>query len=119
MLQAAAVLRTFEAEREFLVVTTRAKKPEKTSPVFMETLKDIQEAMGQVQNVRESNAASPLAEHLGMVSESIAMVGWVTMDTDPKEFATECFNSAYFRGNRVMVAYKQKCVFSLCTERGV
>ena len=105
------MLKTFAAERKFLIVTTKAKKPDISSPVYMQSLTELQAAIGQVNEIRESSRASPHFDHLSMVSEGIPMVGWVTVDRKPKDFVTEMLNSAQFYGNRVIKTFKEKCVF--------
>ncbi|KAL2049618.1 hypothetical protein ABVK25_010078 [Lepraria finkii] len=106
--QSSAVLRAFAAERKFLIVTTKAKKPDIQSPVYMEILKELQSMMGAVNDVREANRASPLFTHLTTVSEGIAMLGWITVDPKPADFVTECLSSAQFYGNRIIKEYKEK-----------
>jgi adenylyl cyclase-associated protein len=102
------VQRTFAAERKFLIVTTKAKKPDISSPVYMQCLTEMQEAIGHVNELRESNRSSPFFPHLSMVSEGIPMVAWVTVDRKPQDSVTEMLNSAQFYGNRVIKEYKEK-----------
>ena len=107
-MQASAVQKAFDAERRFLLVTTRAKKPDIQSPVYMETLKELQETIGAVDGFRVANRGSPLSNHLTTVSEGIPMLGWVTIDAKPEEHVTEMFNAAEFYGNRVRKEYREK-----------
>ncbi|KAL8807721.1 MAG: hypothetical protein Q9182_000532 [Xanthomendoza sp. 2 TL-2023] len=106
--QSAAVLRAFAAERKFLIVTTKAKKPDIQSPVYMEVLKDLQATMGVVNDIREANRASPLFKHLSTVSEGIAVLIWVANETKPAETITEMLRGAEYWGNRVIQEYKEK-----------
>ncbi|MCJ1232148.1 hypothetical protein MMC14_000097 [Varicellaria rhodocarpa] len=106
--QAASVLRAFASERKFLIITTRAKKPEIQSPSYMEILKDLQSTMGAVSDIREANRASPLFNHLSTVSEGIAMLGWITYDSKPFDYVTETLSSAQYHGNRVLREFKDK-----------
>ncbi|KAL8827990.1 MAG: hypothetical protein Q9170_006786 [Blastenia crenularia] len=106
--QSAAVLRAFAAERKFLIVTTKAKKPDIQSPVYMEVLKDLQSTMGVVNDIREANRASPLFGHLTTVSEGINVLTWVAIETKPVDTITEMLSSAQFWGNRVIKEYKEK-----------
>ncbi|KAI4133596.1 MAG: hypothetical protein LQ338_000108 [Usnochroma carphineum] len=106
--QSAAVLRAFAAERKFLIVTTKAKKPDIQSPVYMEILKDLQSTMGVVNDIREANRASPLFKHLTTVSEGINVLTWVAYETKPVDIITEMLSSAQFWGNRVIQDYKEK-----------
>lgn len=74
----------------------------------METLKELQETIGQVNDIRVANRASPLFFHLSAVSEGIPMVGWVTMERKPTDYVTETLNSAKFYGNKVHKEFKEK-----------
>lgn len=106
--QSAAVLRAFAAERKFLIVTTKAKKPDIQSTVYMEVLKDLQSTMGVVNDIREANRASPLFKHLTTVSEGINLLGWVANENRPVDTITEMLSSAQFWGNKVIQEYKEK-----------
>ncbi|KAI9763138.1 MAG: hypothetical protein M1840_000903 [Geoglossum simile] len=105
---AQAVSRAFSAQRKFLVITTKAKKPAIASPVYMETLTDLQKQMGTVNDIREANRASPLFNHLSAVSEGITALVWVTNELKPAAYITEILGSAQFFGNRVLKEYKEK-----------
>ena len=106
--QSAAVLRAFAAERKFLIVTTKARKPDIQSPVYMEILKDLQATMGAVNDIREANRGSPLFIHLTTVSEGIAVLAWITIDPKPADYVAEILGSAQYHGNRVIKEYKEK-----------
>lgn len=102
------MLRAFAAERKFLIITTKAKKPDIQSPVYMEILKELQTMMGAVGDIREANRGSVLFNHLTTVSEGIAMLGWITIEPKPADFVNETLASAQFYGNRVLKEYKDK-----------
>ncbi|KAL8631388.1 hypothetical protein Q9189_002898 [Teloschistes chrysophthalmus] len=106
--QSASVLRAFAAERKFLIVTTKAKKPDIQSPVYMEVLKELHTTMGVVSDIREANRTSPLFNHLSVVSEGISVLFWVANETKPVETITEMLSSAQYWGNRVVQQYKEK-----------
>lgn len=106
--QSAAVLRAFAAERKFLIVTTKAKKPDIQSPVYMEVLKELHTTMGVVSDIREANRTSPLFQHLSIVSEGISVLFWVANETKPVDTITEMLISAQYWGNRVVQQYKEK-----------
>ena len=106
--QSAAVLRAFAAERKFLIVTTRAKKPDIQSPAYMEVLKELQSTMGVVNDIREANRASPLFTNLTTVSEGINVLGWFANESKPTDTINEMLSSAQFYGNRVIKEYKEK-----------
>lgn len=102
------MLRSFAAEREFLIITTKAKKPDIQSPIYMEILKELQSMMGSVNDIREANRASPLFPHLTTVSEGIAVLGWITVEPKPAEFVGEVLSGAQFYGNRIITLNKEK-----------
>ena len=106
--QSASVLRAFAAERKFLIVTTKAKKPDIQSPIYMEILKELQSTIGTVNDIRVANRASLFFNHLTMVSEGIAMLGWITIEPKPLDYVTDMLGSAQFYGNRVIKEYKDK-----------
>ncbi|KAF3937310.1 hypothetical protein ABW19_dt0202195 [Dactylella cylindrospora] len=106
--QAKFVKACFNAQRLFLLVSTKAKKPDISSKAFLDLIKDMQSQMGAVNELRESNRASPLYNHLSMVSEAVPALAWVTLDTKPAEFVAEMSNAGQFYGNRVIKEYKEK-----------
>ncbi|KAI4216117.1 MAG: hypothetical protein LQ351_001616 [Letrouitia transgressa] len=106
--QSAALLRAFAAERKFLIITTKAKKPDIQSPTYMEVLKDLQSTMGAVNDIREANRASPLFTHLTTVSEGVNVLGWFANESKPTESISDALRSAEFYGNRVIKEYKDK-----------
>ncbi|KAI9777196.1 MAG: hypothetical protein M1839_009039 [Geoglossum umbratile] len=106
--QAQGVSRAFTAQRKFLVITTKAKKPDISSPVYIEILTDLQKQMGIVNDIREANRGSPLFNHLSAVSEGITALAWVTYEPKPANYLTEILGGAQFFGNRVLKEYKEK-----------
>ena len=108
--KSAAVLRSFAAQRKFLIVTTKAKKPDIQSPGYMEILKELQSMMGAVSDIREANRTSPFSNHLTTVSEGIAVLGWITIDPKPAAYIGDMMGSAQYYGNRVIKEYKEKSV---------
>ena len=107
------MLQAFDAERKFLMVTTRAKKPDIQSPGYMEILKELQSTMGAVNDIREANRSSPFFNHLTAVSEGIAVLGWITIDPKPADYITTMLASAQYSGDRVIREYKEKLVIAL------
>ena len=108
--QSSAVLRAFAAERKFLIITTKARKPDISSPIYMEILKELQSMMGAVRDLPEVNRGSALTNHLTTVSEGIGILGWITIDPKPADYVTDIFSSAQYYGNRVLREYKDKSV---------
>lgn len=96
--------KAFEAERTYLLVSTKAKKPDHPLP---ELLTDLQRSTDTIVNLREANRASPFFTHLTAVSEGIPALGWI-VEGKPGDFVTEMLGSAQFYGNRVLKEYKDK-----------
>jgi adenylyl cyclase-associated protein len=108
LVQSAALLRAFAAQRNFLIVTTKSKKPDIQAPIYMEILKELQTTMEAVSHIRVANRGSPLSTHLTMVSEGVHMLSWITYEPKPTDYVTETLNSAQFFGNRILNEFKDK-----------
>ncbi|TLD38853.1 adenylyl cyclase-associated protein [Venturia nashicola] len=106
--QADAFMKAFEAQRQFLLVTTKAKKPDLASPAYMDTLKGLQKYMTQVDDIRQGNRASPLKDHLAMIADGVGALAWVTIDPKPQDYVAELFGGAQLYGNKVLKEYKDK-----------
>ncbi|WPG97860.1 adenylate cyclase-associated protein [Acrodontium crateriforme] len=107
--QASIVAKAFADQRRFLLTTTRAKKPDMTSPEEINfILKDLQQDMGSVGDIRDSHRASPMKEHLAMVGEGIGSLQWLLIESKPADFVGEIIGGAQMYGNRVLKAYKEK-----------
>ncbi|KAI1945503.1 suppressor of rasval19 [Ophidiomyces ophidiicola] len=102
--QAQAVLEAFEAERKYLLVSTKSKKPDPQPP---ELLTELHRASDEINNIRESNRPSPLFNHLSAISEGVMSMGWF-FEIRPAEFVTDVLGGAQFYGNRVLNEYKEK-----------
>ncbi|CAG8958475.1 hypothetical protein HYFRA_00009789 [Hymenoscyphus fraxineus] len=106
--QAAGVLRAFMGQRKFLLITAKAKKPVMDSPMFMELLKPLQEAISDVNEVRDKNRSKKeIWHHLSAVSESISVIAWVTLESKPAKMIEDCLPSAEYWGNRVLKEFKE------------
>ncbi|OAA68535.1 adenylyl cyclase-associated protein [Niveomyces insectorum RCEF 264] len=109
--QAAKVQEGFRAQRTFLLITTRAKKPDMTGSemsVYQNLLKPINEALMAVSNIKDANRGSPDFNHLSTVSEGIMVLAWVTVENRPYKHVDDSLGSAQFFGNRVLKEYKDK-----------
>jgi adenylyl cyclase-associated protein len=89
-----------------LVLTTKAKKPDKQSSTYMDCFTELTTAMGAVTDIKEANRASPFFNHLSCVSEGVSVVVWVTVDPKPANYVKESLPSAQFYGNRVLKDYR-------------
>lgn len=104
VLQSQAVLQAFQAERTFLYVSTKAKKPEPPPP---ELMTDLHKASDSINNIRESNRASPVFNHLSAVAEGIVALGWF-FESKPADFVGEMVAGIQYYGNKVLKEYKEK-----------
>jgi len=109
--QAAALLEGFQSQRSFLLISTRAKKPDMTGAemsVFQDLLKPISESMARVSSIKDENRGSPYHNHLSTVAEGALVLAWVTVENRPWKHVEESLGSAQFFGNRVLKEFKEK-----------
>ncbi|PWY77454.1 adenylyl cyclase-associated protein [Aspergillus heteromorphus CBS 117.55] len=102
--QSSAVLQAFEAERTYLYVSTKAKKPDQQPP---ELMTELHKASDSINNIRESNRASKFFNHLSAVAEGIIALGWF-FAPKPAEFVSEMAGGIEYYGNKVLKEYKEK-----------
>lgn len=110
-LQATELLKGFQEQRKFLLISTKAKKPDSTGSnmaAFQSLLKPINEALMAVTELKESNRPDPMYTNLSAVADGIMVLAWVTVDTRPHKHVEECLGSAQFFGNRVLKEQKDK-----------
>lgn len=101
-------MHAFKAHRQYLLVTTKAKKPDMNSSAFAELISSLQHEMGTVNDIRESNRASPYKDQLAMVSEGMGALQWIVMDGKPADYVAEVVGGIQMFGNRVLKEYKEK-----------
>ena len=109
--QATKVVQAFKEQRKFLLITTKAKKPEMAGAgmaVFQDLVKPISDLMTTISKIKDSNRGSPLYNHFCTVSEGVIALAWVTMDTKPFKQVEEGLASAQFWGNKILAANKNK-----------
>lgn len=105
--QAEAVAKGFADQRQFLLITTKAKRPDPQSKTFMALLQDLQQDLGTAGDIKDSNRASPMKEHLAMIAEGISTLQWLVMDGKPADVVGEMIGGAQMYGNRVLKTYKE------------
>ncbi|GAC95666.1 adenylate cyclase binding protein [Pseudozyma hubeiensis SY62] len=107
--QAAAVSKTFQAQRDLILLAASSQKPAggASSPAFAELLKPLQAALTQVIETRDKNRGDKQHfNHLSTVSEGIPAVGWVAVEPKPGPYVGEMKDSAQFYANRVIKDFK-------------
>ncbi|OCT48126.1 Adenylyl cyclase-associated protein [Cladophialophora carrionii] len=102
--QAKAVKEAFEAERTYLLVAAKAKKPDPQPP---ELMTELHRHTSNVDEIREANRPSPLFTHLSAVSEGIVALGWI-VEKRPSDFVTDTLGGAQYYGNKILKEYKDK-----------
>lgn len=68
---------------------------------------ELHKASDSINNIKESNRASPLFNHLSAVAEGIVALGWF-FETKPAEFVSEMIGGIEYYGNKVLKEYKEK-----------
>ncbi|KAH6607876.1 adenylyl cyclase-associated [Trichoderma cornu-damae] len=107
--QASEVLRGFREQRNFLLIATKAAKPDISGPglaVYQDLFKPINEALMAVTELKESNRPDPMYSHLSAVADGIMVLAWVNVDHRPFNHVEESLSAAQFFGNRVLVEQK-------------
>lgn len=106
--QAKAVQQAFAAQRDFLFIAAKAKKPDISTNT--EILKDLQAAIGDVDEIRQNSRERSLQQQLTMVADGVWALGWVTVEGSPKpyEYLNELFGGAQMAGNKVLTEFKDK-----------
>jgi adenylyl cyclase-associated protein len=102
----------FKEQRNFLLVTTKSKKPDLTGSemsVYQDLLKPINEALMAVNNIKDSNRGAPVFSQISAVSEGIMVLAWVTVENKPYKHVEDSLASVQFFGNRVLKEQKDKC----------
>ncbi|KAJ9630049.1 suppressor of rasval19 [Knufia peltigerae] len=102
--QAKAVKEAFAAERTYLLVASKAKKPDNQPP---ELMTELHRHTSNVDEIREANRPSPLFTHLSAVSEGIVALGWI-VEKRPGDFVTDTLGGAQYYGNKILKEYKDK-----------
>lgn len=106
--QASGVLKAFVGQRRYILITTKSKKPAMQDEPFKKLIKPTQDSFSAVDKIRKSNRDSPYFINLSVVSESIGVLAWVTMDNKPYKHVDESLASAQYFGNRLLKEFKEK-----------
>ena len=102
--QANLVKAAFDAQREFVVLASKAKQPAQSD--LPSLLQATSTAIGEIQSFREAQRRSKQFNHLSMVSEGIPALGWVTVAPKPCPFIKEMKDAGTFYTNRVIKEFK-------------
>jgi adenylyl cyclase-associated protein len=108
--QSAAFCDAFRAQRNVLHISTLAKEPKQSEPVYMEILGDLQRGIEAVNNVRDNHRKVPEENHLAMLADGVGMLAWVTIKPNPSDYIGEIVGGAQFYGNKILKEHKEKSV---------
>lgn len=110
--QAAKVIQGFAEERKFLLISSKAKKPNLSASDDMDAyqalLKPINESLMAVVAIKEANRGSAVSNQLSAVADGIMMLAWVTDEAKPHKHVENTLGSAQYYGNRVIKDNKDK-----------
>jgi adenylyl cyclase-associated protein len=108
--QSKAVQQAFAAQRHFISIANKAKKPDDRT--IMELLKDLQASMEKTDEFRQQNREAALKDPLSMVADGVGCLGWITISSGssmkPHEHIKELFGGAQIYGNKVLKEYRDK-----------
>ena len=90
--QAKAVKEAFAAERTYLLVASKAKKPDPQPP---ELMTELHRQTSNVDEIRVANRASPLYTHLSAVAEGILALAWIA-EKRPADFVIDTLGAAQY-----------------------
>jgi adenylyl cyclase-associated protein len=97
-------LQAFRAERTFILVTTKAKKPDSLPPAL---ITELHKASDTANMLKDSNRPSPYFNHLSAIAEGIFALGWFS-EPEPAEVVKSMIGSIEYYGNKVLKEYKDK-----------
>lgn len=109
--QAISLATAFKAQERYLHIATKAKKPDMASAPFAELISNLQHALGAVNDIKDSNRASPYKDHLAMVSEGTSALLWI-FESKPADYIGECIGGIQMFGNRILKQYKETSVLA-------
>ena len=108
--QAKHVKDAFTAQRQFLLASTKAEKPD--IPTWMDILQDFQKAIHKVESATQANREPALRDPIKMVADGVGALCWVTLDEEqgqkPHEQILELLGGSQIFGNKVLREFKDK-----------
>ena len=104
--QASLVLAAVTAQKEFLKLAVRYKKPSdlQLAELLQSTSEAISEVVTVLRNVK--NKQHPTFNHLSSIAEGINALAWVTISPSPASFIDEMRASSQFYSNRILADSK-------------
>lgn len=71
-------LEAVDAEKTIIQISCLAKKPDMSSSAFMKLVEPIQKALTGIVGIKDQHRGDPLFNHLSVVAEGVAALGWFT-----------------------------------------
>lgn len=109
--QAKLLSKGFRLQRQFLLMTTKAKKPDlngSDQSLWQDLLKPMSEVIMSAQGIKDSSRGSEYFNHLSTGAEAAMVLAWVTVEPKPFKHVEGCMDSAQLFGNKVRMQYKEK-----------
>lgn len=95
------VKQAFELELNFIIVGLSG--PEPGSAVFANLAQPLSGVIGEIQEFRNRNRhVEDIFNHLSTVSESIPVLGWISVKPAPVQFIRDMKDAGEYFGNRVL-----------------
>ena len=83
-----------------------------SSPAFASLISNLQQELGAVNDIKESNRAPQYKDHLAMVAEGTGALQWIVFDGKPTDYVGEVIGGVQLYGNRILKEYRDKCVLA-------
>jgi adenylyl cyclase-associated protein len=104
--QVALVEKAVQAQRQFLAVASKSKKPDDAT--FQKLLDSTSKLMSEVTALREkAGKVNKQFNHLSTLSEGIGALGWVAVSPTPGPFVNDARASSEFYSNKILVEFKK------------
>jgi len=105
--QVALVEKAINAQRQFLVVASKSKKPDDAT--LQKLLEATTKLMTEVGAIRDkAGKVNKMFNHLSTLSEGIGCLGWVVVTPTPAPFVNEARASSEFYSNKILMEFKGK-----------
>lgn len=101
-------MQAFSAEREILLVASKARSPGTHSTFFIELAGDLQKAIENTDQIRIKDKSKEWRDHLSLVADGVGALRWIGLESKPADFIREIFGGAQMYGNRVLREHKGK-----------
>ncbi|OWZ19480.1 hypothetical protein PHMEG_0006273 [Phytophthora megakarya] len=98
------VEKAFLAQRAFLLLASKCRKPQAIAPDDFESLSRTRSCIHEVNKMRDNR--SEFTNHQNMVYEAIQSLGWLCVERTPKPVVDSFIDGLDFWGNKIRVEFK-------------